>query len=81
MLITIINVTENIIFVLVLLKIVLSYFMDPFHPFRRSVDQLVDPLLDPIRKVLPTIGYFDFSPVVLIILVNIIASILRNILI
>lgn len=81
MLITIINVTENIIFVLVLLKIVLSYFMDPFHPFRRSVDQLVDPLLDPIRKVLPTIGYFDFSPVVLIILVNIIASILRNLLI
>lgn len=81
MLITIINVTENIIFVLVLLKIVLSYFMDPFHPFRRSVDQLVDPLLDPIRKVIPTIGYFDFSPVVLIILVNIIASILRNLLI
>jgi len=80
-LLIIIDVTERIIFLLVLLKVFLSYFMDPFHPFRRSVDQLLDPLLDPIRRVLPTVGYIDFSPLVLIILVQIAAYLLRQILI
>jgi len=79
--ITIINVTERIIILLVFLKVILSYFMDPFHPFRRSIDQLIDPLLDPIRRILPTVGYIDFSPLVLIILVEIAAYVLRSILI
>lgn len=76
-----IDVTERILVLLVILKVVLSYFMNPFHPFRRSVDQLLDPVLDPIRRVLPTVGYIDFSPLVLIILVEIIAAVLRQILI
>jgi YggT family protein len=80
-LLIVINVTERIIFLLVLLKVFLSYIMNPFHPFRRSVDQLLDPLLDPIRRVLPTVGYIDFSPLVLIILVEILAYLLRQILI
>lgn len=79
-LLIIIDVTERIIILLVLLKVVLSYFMNPFHPFRRSVDQLLDPVLDPIRRVLPTVGYIDFSPLVLIILVEIVAFGFRQIL-
>jgi YggT family protein len=54
--------------------------MDPFHPFRQSVDRLVEPLLKPIRKVVPSFGRFDLSPIILMILVEIIAAILRNIL-
>ena len=80
-LLIIIDVTERIIILLVLLKVVLSYFMNPFHPFRRSVDQLLDPVLDPIRRVLPTVGYIDFSPLVLIILIEIISAVFRQILI
>lgn len=79
-------VIESIIFIikqtlilLILLKVILSYFMDPFHPFRQSVDRLVDPLLRPIRQVIPTIGGFDFSPIILLILVEVIATIVRKI--
>ena len=75
---TIISVIEQIVLLLILLKVVLSYFMDPFHPFRQAVDRIIEPLLRPIRQVLPTIGNFDFSPIVLMILVEVIASILRN---
>ena len=76
---TIILVLEQTILVLVLLKVLLSYFMDPFHPFRQFIDRLIDPLLDPIRRILPTYGRFDFSPIVLIILVEVLAMLLRSI--
>ena len=75
---TVIFVIEQVIFVLVLLKVILSYVMDPFHPFRQFIDQLVEPLLSPIRRILPTVGGFDFSPIVLIILVELLAMLLRN---
>jgi len=60
--------------------VILSYFMDPYNPLRSVIDRLVEPLLSPIRRVLPTMGMFDFSPLVLIILVQLIASILVRLL-
>jgi YggT family protein len=79
-LITIIQVFRQIVYLLVLLKVVISYFMDPFHPFRQSVDRLIDPLLRPIQQIVPTFGRFDFSPLILIIVVEVVTSILLSIL-
>jgi len=76
---TIIVVLEQTLLLLILLKVLLSYFMDPFHPFRQSVDRLIEPLLKPIRQIVPSFGRFDFSPIILMILVEVIATILRNI--
>ncbi len=78
---SILTIVERALLLLVLMKVILSYFMDPFHPFRRTVDQIVDPLLDPIRRILPSFGGIDFSPIVLMILINIVFSLIRNILI
>lgn len=75
-----IRVSRQIIYLLVLLKIILSYFMDPYHPFRQSIDRLVDPMLRPIQRVVPSFGRFDFSPLVLILLVEVLTSILLSIL-
>jgi len=80
MIVTIIDVIRQIIYLLVLLKVVLSYFMDPYHPFRQSIDRLIDPLLKPIRQVIPTVGRFDFSPILLIIIVEVIAMIIKSLL-
>lgn len=79
-LVTIIQVFRQIVYLLVLLKVVLSYFMDPFHPFRQSVDRLIDPLLRPIQQIIPSFGRFDFSPLILIILVEVVTGILLSIL-
>ena len=76
---TIIVVVEQTLLLLILLKVLLSYFMDPFHPFRQSIDRLVEPLLKPIRQIIPSFGRFDFSPVILMILVEILARVLLNI--
>ncbi len=76
---TIIVVVEQTLLLLILLKVLLSYFMDPFHPFRQSIDRLLEPLLKPIRQIIPSFGRFDFSPVILMILVEILTRVLLNI--
>lgn len=77
----IINMLAQIITLLVIAQVVLSYFMSPYHPVRQVVDRVVEPLLAPIRRIMPQTGMLDFSPMVLIILVQIVARLLVGLLI
>jgi YggT family protein len=63
---------------LVLAHVILSYFMSPYHPIRETVDRLVDPMLSPIRQIIPSAGGLDFSPLVLILLVQFIGNFLAG---
>ena len=45
----------------------------------QSINSLLEPVLNPIRRVLPSTGAIDFSPLVLIIVLQIILIILSNI--
>jgi YggT family protein len=55
--------------------------MDPYHPVRRSIDSVVEPMLAPIRRVVPLIGMMDFSPLILIILIQVLANLIIRFLI
>lgn len=79
-LITLIGALQQILILLVILSVILSYFMDPYHPIRRGLDRLVEPMLSPIRRVVPLVGMLDFSPLVLIILIQIIGGLLIRLL-
>jgi YggT family protein len=70
-----------VVILLVFVKIVLSYFMDPYHPVRQTIDSIVEPMLAPIRRIIPPIGMIDFSPLVLIIVIQVVGRILINFLI
>lgn len=74
----IINMIASIYVWIVIASILLSYFMDPYHPVRQGVDNLVRPLLDPLRKVVPPVGMLDFSPLVLIILIQVVSRLLTS---
>ncbi len=78
--ITLIQLAVQIITLLVIVQVILSYFMHPYHPVRQAVDRLVEPLLAPIRRIIPPVGMFDFSPLVLLILVQFLGSLLIQIL-
>ncbi len=69
-LIAIVSALSQILVLLVFVSVILSYFMDPYHPIRRGVDNLVEPMLAPIRRIMPRVGMFDFSPLVLILLIQ-----------
>jgi YggT family protein len=77
---TVINLVILTITILVIGKVFLSYFMDPYHPIRLFIDRLVEPMLRPIRRIIPPIGMVDISPIVLIILVQVIGRLLISIL-
>lgn len=61
---------------LVIAKVILSYFMSPYHPIRETIDRAVEPMLAPIRNLLPFTGGLDFSPIILIILLQLLGSFL-----
>lgn len=81
MLASIIHWVFRVLMVLILIDVVLSYFMDRYNPVRQMLDRIVNPMLAPIRRVLPATGNLDLSPMVLIfilwILDQLILSILR----
>jgi YggT family protein len=45
----------------------------------RAVNALLDPILNPIRKIMPDTGAIDFSPMALIVGLQIIKIILGNV--
>jgi YggT family protein len=75
-----IEIFSRVLVLLVIAHVILSYFMDPYHPVRAFIDRLVDPLLNPIRRIVPLVGMFDFSAFILIILVQLIAYLLESLL-
>lgn len=54
----------------VLLQAVLSW-VNPYSPVAPMVNQLSRPFLDPIRRLVPTISGIDLSPLVLILLLQV----------
>jgi YggT family protein len=71
-----IQLLTTLLTIVILADVLVSFFLDPFQPVRRFLDSLVAPLLAPIRRVVPPAGMFDFSPVILLILIQLVGSLL-----
>jgi YggT family protein len=72
----IIIIIANLFIFLVIVDTLLSFILSPFHPIRITVDRVVNPFLAPIRRLVPLVGMLDLSPLILIILVEILARVL-----
>lgn len=80
LLIQIISFISQALILLVIISVILSYVMDRYHPVRRWVDSVVEPMLMPIRRVVPLVGMLDFSPLVLILLIQLISNLIIRLL-
>ena len=86
-LIEILSLLINVIVVAVIIQFVLSLLLS-FNVVNRhnglvdavwtAINAILDPVLRPIRKIMPATGAIDFSPMVLIILLQIVMIVLRN---
>jgi YggT family protein len=61
---------------IVIANVLLSYFVSPYHPVREALDRITEPLLAPIRRVMPQTGVIDISPMVLILLIELLRFII-----
>ena len=64
----------------VVVDVILSYFLSPFNNFRMVLDRIVSPLLNPIRRIIPPIQMIDFSPIILLVLLQVLEFIIVRLL-
>jgi len=54
--------------VAVFLRALLSWFpLDPRNPFYQFIVRVTEPLLSPVRNLLPRTGFIDFSAMIVLI--------------
>lgn len=73
------NPILGLLWIIVIVSVILSWLVsfnvvNPHNQFVamiwRLTNTVTEPLLGPIRRVLPTLGGMDFSPVVLLLLIS-----------
>lgn len=91
LLVTLVQILDVLINVLVML-IIIQFVIGLLFAFNvinqsnqfvaqvyQSIDALLRPVLDPIRRIMPQAGAIDFSPLVLIIGLTILQIVLTNV--
>jgi YggT family protein len=63
------NITFTLYEFAIVARALLPWFrVSPYHPVMRFLIQITEPLLAPIRRNLPIVGGFDFSPMVALLI-------------
>ena len=75
-----VRVVFELLIWIVIANALLSFFLSPYHPVREALDRIVAPLLNPIRSLVPPAGGLDFSPLILILVLNLIQRLLIGLL-
>ena len=50
--------------------------VDPHHPAVQFLLEITEPVLRPIREMMPTMGMFDFSPIIALLLLNVLEGLI-----
>ncbi len=61
----------------ILARVLMSWVqIDPYSPLARTIYDLTEPVLAPVRNLLPPAAGLDFSPIIVIILLQVISFML-----
>jgi YggT family protein len=61
----------------ILARVLMSWVqVDPYSPLAQTIYQLTEPVLQPIRDLLPPAAGLDFSPIIAIILLQVLGQFL-----
>lgn len=72
-----INLFFTLLNLAILARVLVSWVnANPYHPAMQLLYQVTEPILAPIRQYLPRTGMVDFSPIVAIILVQLVQRLL-----
>ncbi len=81
-----INLLFRIYSFIVLARVILSWVrVSPWHPtwgpIIRFIYQVTDPIMEPVRRLLPAMGGLDFSPIIVLFGLDILRTLVVNVLI
>ncbi len=78
-LLQILNWLVNIVVFAIVGRAILSWFVrDPSHPVMRLLIDITEPILGPIRRALPKSWVIDLSPLIAILVVQVLWSLVRS---
>jgi YggT family protein len=71
----------NIYVVIVIIRVLLTWFpnIDFYNPPFSILSQLVDPYLNVFRSIIPPLGGMDFSPILAILLLQLLGGLVSGI--
>jgi YggT family protein len=73
---------QTLIYILnfaIIIRALMSWFNpSPENPIVRFVIEITEPVLAPLRRIVPRIGMIDITPIVAILLMNVILSVLES---
>ncbi|MFH1140984.1 MAG: YggT family protein [Chloroflexota bacterium] len=77
-----INYIGTFLYIAIFARVLLSWFpqVSTTNPLVQFVFTVTEPILSPIRRLLPRMGMFDISPMIALILVGVIQSVLLKVL-
>ena len=64
----------------ILIRVLLSWIpnLDRSNPLVQLLDQVTSPVLEPARRIIPPLGGMDFSPIVVILVLQFLERLLRG---
>lgn len=66
-----VQVLFQIYWLLIIVRVLISWVNpDPFNPIVQGLSRLTDPVLDPLRRVIPSIGPIDLSPLAALLILQ-----------
>ncbi len=82
LLITLVSDAVQLLTLLIVVRAILSWIptTDYGHPIIRVVMRTTDPVLEPVRRILPPLGGLDLSPIVAILLLQLVGQLVTRIL-
>lgn len=70
----------SLLFWVVVIRAILSWFSQGHNPMEHLLHQLTEPLLNPIRRVIPPVGGLDLSVLVLLVGLQFLEILVQNLL-
>ena len=63
----------------IFIRVLLSWFpIDPRNPLVTLLYDVTEPILEPLRRVIPRMGMFDLSPLVALLLIQLLGNVAVN---
>ncbi|GAB4514447.1 MAG: YggT family protein [Anaerolineae bacterium] len=79
---TFINLLFQVLTWAIIIRVLLSWFpnigMD--HPIVQLLRSITDPILEPARRIIPSVGMIDISPIVVLIVLDVARRVLLQLL-
>ena len=69
---------QGLIFAIFIRAIISWFPVDHSGPLVRALDSVTEPILDPMRRLIPRIGAIDISPMIAIIVLYAILSVIQS---